>query len=93
MSQVVKRTAKGDMLLIMGGFSAKEGARDPSVITFVIGRHGMGVVNEAGEQLQDFCVENELALTNTVFQHHQRWRRTWTSPDGKTFESDRLHQR
>jgi hypothetical protein len=41
-------------------------------------------MNEAGEQLQDFCMEHDLVLANTMFQHHPRRLCTWTSPDGKT---------
>jgi len=42
-------------------------------------------MNEAGEQLEDFCLDHELALANTMFKQHPRWLYTWFSPDGNTW--------
>ena len=39
--------------------------------------------NEAGQRLIEFCQENALVITNTLFQQHKRWLYTWTSPDGQ----------
>ena len=36
------------------------------------------------KQLEDFCLEHELALANTMFKQHPRRLYTWTSPDGNT---------
>ena len=44
---------------------------------------GIGVQNEAGQKLIDFCQENALVITNTLFQQHKRRLYTWTSPDGQ----------
>jgi len=49
-----------------------------------VGLHGLGETNEAGEQLEDFCLEHELALANTMFKQHSRRLYIWTSPDGNT---------
>jgi hypothetical protein len=84
LSRTIKSIPKGDMLLLTGDFNAKVGARDTSALTSVVGPYGLGVMNEAGEQLQDFCMEHDLVLANTMFQHHPRRLCTWTSPDGKT---------
>ena len=46
--------------------------------------YGLGETNEAGEQLEDFCLEHELALANIMFKQHPRRLYTWTSPDGNT---------
>jgi len=46
------------------------------------GLYGLGETNEAGEQLEDFCLEHQLALANTVFKQHLRRLYTWTCPDG-----------
>ena len=35
-----------------------------------VGLYGLGETNEAGEQLEDFCLEHELALANTMFKQH-----------------------
>jgi len=37
-----------------------------------VGLYGLGETNEAGEQLEDFCLEHELALANTMFKQHPR---------------------
>ena len=39
--------------------------------------------NEAGQWLIEFCQENALVITNTLFQQHKRRLYTWTSPDGQ----------
>ena len=49
----------------------------------VIDKFGLGVQNEAGQRLIEFCQENKLVIANTLFQQHKRRLYTWTSPDGK----------
>ena len=44
---------------------------------------GLGVQNEAGQRLIEFCQENALVIANTLFQQHKRRLYTWTSPDGQ----------
>jgi len=40
-----------------------------------VGLYGVGETNEAGEQLEDVCLKQELALANTMFKQHVRIRR------------------
>ena len=47
------------------------------------GKFGLGVQNEAGKRLTEFCQENTLVIANTFFQQHKRSLDTWTSPDGQ----------
>ena len=49
----------------------------------VTGKFGLGMRNEAGQRLTEFCQENALVLANTLFQQHKRRLYTWTSPDGQ----------
>ena len=49
----------------------------------VTGKFGLGMRNEAGQRLIEFCQENALVLANTLFQQHKRRLYTWTSPDGQ----------
>ena len=44
---------------------------------------GLGVQNEAGQRLTEFCQDNALVIANTLFQQLKRWFYTWTSPDGQ----------
>ena len=47
----------------------------------VTGKFGLGVQNEAGQRLIEFC--QEKALVNTLFQQHKRQLYTGTSPNGQ----------
>ena len=49
----------------------------------VTGTFGLGVQNEAGQRLTEFCLENALVIANTLFQQHKRWLYTWTSTNGQ----------
>ena len=49
----------------------------------VIGKFGLGVKNEAGQRLIEFCQENALVIANILLQQHKRRPYTWTSPDGQ----------
>ena len=49
----------------------------------VTGKFGLGVQNEAGKRLIEFCQENALVIANSLFQQHKRRVYTWTSPDGQ----------
>ena len=67
-----------DVIVIMGDWNAKI---EKSVHkSDNIGAYGLGDRNERGDMLEDFCVANELVVTNTTFQQHPRILYTWTSP-------------
>ena len=73
-------TPKEDVLFIIGDWNAKvESQETPRVI----GKFGLGVWNEAGQRLIEFCQENALVIANTLFQQHKRRLYTCTSPDGQ----------
>jgi len=63
---------RGDMLLVIGDFNGEVGRGEPSAMSFAVGLYGLGETNKAGEQLEDFCLEHELALANTMFKQHPR---------------------
>ena len=73
-------TPKEDVLFIIGYWNAKVGSQETHGVT---GEFGLGVENEAGQRLIEFCQENALVITNTLFQQHKRRLYTWTSPDGQ----------
>ena len=54
----------------------------------VTGKFGLGVQNEAGQKLTEFCQENALVTANTIFQQHKRRLYTGTSPDAQYQKSD-----
>ena len=49
----------------------------------ITGKFGLGVQNEAGQRLTEFCQENTLVIANTLLQQHKRRLYTWTSPDNQ----------
>ena len=73
-------TPQKDVLVIIGDWNAKGGSQEIPGIT---GKFGLGVWNEAGQRLMEFCQENTLVMANTLFQQHKRRLYTWTSPDGQ----------
>ena len=73
-------TPKKDVLFIIGDWNAKVGSQETPGVT---GKFGLGVQNEAGERLIEFCQENALVIANTLFQQHKRRLYTWTSQDGQ----------
>ena len=62
------------------GLECKVGSQDSPGVT---GKCGLGVQNESGQRLIEFCQENKLVIANTLFQKHKRRLYTWTSPDGQ----------
>ena len=46
--------------------------------TRATGKFGLGMRNEAGQRLTEFCQENALVIANTLFQQHKRRLYTWT---------------
>ena len=47
------------------------------------GKFVLGVQNEAGQRLIEFCQEDALVIANTPFQQQKRQIYTWTSPNGQ----------
>ena len=52
---------------IIGHWNVKVGSQEPPGVT---GKFGLGVQNEAGQRLIEFCQENALVIANTLFQQH-----------------------
>ena len=73
-------TLKKDVLFMIGDWNAKVGSQKTPGVT---GKFGLGMRNEAGQRLIEFCQENALVIANTLFQQHKRRLYTWTSPDGQ----------
>ena len=73
-------TPQKDVLFIIEDWKAKVGSQEIPGIT---GKFDLGVQNEAGQRLIEFCQGNTLVIANTLFQQHKRRLYTWTSPDGQ----------
>ena len=66
---LLELTPKKDVLFILGDWNAKVGSQETHGVT---GKFGLGVQNEAGQRLIEFCQENALVIANTLFQQHLR---------------------
>ena len=66
---LLELTIKKNVLFIIGDWNAKVGSQK---IPGVTGKFGLGVKNEAGQSLIEFCQENTLVITHTLFQKHKR---------------------
>ena len=67
---------KKDVLFIIEDWNAKAGTQETPGVT---DKFGLGIWNEAGQRLIEFCQENALIIANTLFQQHKRILYTWTS--------------
>jgi len=80
LQQTIDNTPKGDMTIIVGDMNAKIGECEASQTNR---KFGLGIRNEAGERLIEFCGTNDLKIMNSFFKQPKRRQYTWTSPDGR----------
>ena len=66
---LLELTPKKDVLFIIGDWNAKVGSQETPGVT---GKFGLGIWNEAGQRLIEFCQENALVIANILFQQHKR---------------------
>ena len=80
LQDLLELTYTKDVLFIIGDWNAKVGSQETPGVT---GIFGLGMRNETGQRLIEFCPEHALVIANTLFQQHKRRLYTWTSPDGQ----------
>ena len=68
LQDLLELTLNKDVLFIIGDWNAKVGSQEASGVT---GKFGLGVRNEAGQRLIEFCQENALVIAHTLFQQHK----------------------
>ena len=66
---LLELTPQKDVLFIIGDWNTKVGSQ---AIPEVTGKFELGVQNEAGQRLIEFCQDNALVIANTLFQQHKR---------------------
>ena len=76
LQDLLELTPKKDVLFIIGNWNTKVGSQK---IPGVTDKFGLGVQNEAGQRVIEFCQEKALVIANTLFQQHKRRLYTWTS--------------
>ena len=62
-------TPKKDVVFIIGDWNAKVGSQETPGVT---GKFSLGIQNEVGQRLIEFCQKNALVIANTLFQQHKR---------------------
>ena len=80
LQDLLELTPPKDVVSIIGDWNVKVGSQETPGVT---GKFGLGMWNEAGKRLLEFCQEHALVIANTLFQQHKRRLYTWTSPDGQ----------
>ena len=65
LQDLLELTPKKDIFFIIGDWNAKVGSQE---IRGVTGKFGLGVQNEAGQRLTEFCQEKTLVIANILFQ-------------------------
>ena len=80
LQDLLELTPPKDILFIIGDWNAKVGSQETPRVT---GKYVLGVQNEAGQRLIEFCLGNAQFIANTLFQQHKRRLYTWTSPDSQ----------
>ena len=68
LQDLLELTPQKGVLFITGYWNAKVGSKETPGIT---GKFGLGVRNEAGQRLTEFCQENALVIANTFFQQNK----------------------
>ena len=68
LQDLLELTPKKDVLFIIRDWNAKVGSQETPGVT---GKFGLGIGNEAGQRLIEFCQENALVIANTFFQQHK----------------------
>ena len=69
LQDLLEPTPKKDILFIIEDWKAKVVSQETPGVT---GKFGLGVQNEGGQRLIEFCQENALVRANTLFQQHNR---------------------
>ena len=66
---LIELAPKKAVLFIIGDWNVKVGSQETPGVT---GKLSLGVQNEVGQRLIEFCQKNSLVIANTLFQQHKR---------------------
>ena len=69
LQDLLELTPPKDVFFIIGDWNAKGGNQE---ILGLTRKFGLGVQNEAGQRLTEFCQKNTLVIANTLFQQQEK---------------------
>ena len=69
LQNLLELTPKRDVLFIIGDWNAKVGSQEIPGVTV---KFNLGIQNETGQRITDFCQENGTVIANILFQQHTR---------------------
>ena len=86
LQRVLDQVSERDVLVVMGDWNARVGSSvGRGQWDGVIGRHGLGKMNEAGLFLLSFCATNNLSIMNTFFEKRDIYKQSWQHPGTKVW--------
>ena len=90
-ARATANASTNNTLVIAGDFNAKIGQWEElrDAATESLGKYSRGRRNKNGQRLVEFCEENGLVVTNSLFRHRASHRTTWVGerrdePTGET---------
>ncbi|XP_051651908.1 craniofacial development protein 2-like [Manacus candei] len=79
---LTQKVPADDKIIILGDFNARVG-KNFDAWKGILGKHGFGNCNDNGRLLLEFCAEQQLTITNTIFQQKDSLKTTWMHPRSK----------
>ena len=83
LQEIIDKLPQKDVNVLMGDSNAKIGSCNKGYET-VMGRQGLGIMNDNGGKFADLCALNSLVIGGSIFTHKRIHKATWVSPDGIT---------
>jgi len=80
LQSIIAQYPENDVNILMGDLNAKIGS-DNIGYEEIMGRHGLGEMNENGERFADLCAMNNLVIGGSIFPHRRVHKATWVSPN------------
>ncbi|KAJ7415484.1 hypothetical protein WISP_78144 [Willisornis vidua] len=77
--RLTQKVPANDMIIILGDFNARVG-KNSEAWKGVLGKHSFGCCNDNGHLLLEFCAEQQLTITNSIFQQKDSLKTTWMHP-------------
>ena len=81
LAAVIDGRPRRNIVIVMGDLNAKIGEDNEGYET-VMGREGLGIMNDNGERFADFCDMQDLVIGGSVFPHKKIHKATWRHPNG-----------